>query len=165
MFCSVAVRTSGRAAKCQALARKSERAATLFFSHPDFNRRLWNFTKSTAEPGQSAEAICWLVGSRALPPAQIFTDPEELCYWSIFTLNRARCQIVSGLQPSGLQRLKLAARGGETHCLVDSLESLFGLLVGPLSTHGQQSIKFGRVRQEVFGSRANRVEVGNHNFS
>jgi hypothetical protein len=30
-------------------ASQKTRAATLFFSHPDFNRRLWNFTKSTAE--------------------------------------------------------------------------------------------------------------------
>jgi hypothetical protein len=51
------LRTSGRAAESQALSRSSsqpsERAATLFFSHPDFNRRLWNFTKSTAESRQN----------------------------------------------------------------------------------------------------------------
>jgi hypothetical protein len=37
---------------------KRARAATLFFSHPDFNRRLWNFTKSTAEPAGALAHFC-----------------------------------------------------------------------------------------------------------
>ena len=144
MFCCVARANFGARQKASRshFAKIRERAATSFFSHPDFNRRLWNFTKSTAEPGQVAEAICWLVGSRALPPAQIFTDPEELCYRSIFTLNRADCQIISGMQPWRLEfsMSKLAARGGETDGLVDRLQGLLGLLVGTVGTDGQKSI-------------------------
>jgi hypothetical protein len=50
VFCRVALANFGarQEASRPQLAKIRERAATLFFSHPDFNRRLWNFTKSTA---------------------------------------------------------------------------------------------------------------------
>jgi hypothetical protein len=49
VFCCVSLANFGarQEASRPQLAKICERAATLFFSHPDFNRRLWNFTKST----------------------------------------------------------------------------------------------------------------------
>ena len=86
-----------------------------------------------------------LVGSRAIPPAQIFTDPEELCCLSIFTLNRAGCHIISGIQARSKPRMDALASGDEPDGVIDGLQGLFGLFVGSGSTSSQEAIEFGRV--------------------
>jgi len=111
------------------------RANPEFFSHPDFNRRLWNFTKST-----ESLTLGLGFGSRAIPPAQIFTDPEErFVAFAILTENQTRGEFISPLS-------QLFPRN-KADFVVNLGQSGLCELIGPIGTGCQQAIQFGRIGQ------------------